>query len=352
MQQQQFVGLTMPVFTAFGWAGEETALKYALSQLEEFINRLHMNLSRDVQNYFPFYGLDRASQSAYLAASPQIETAPYFAFFVRPLSLELQYSIKDKMALSTAWKACESNPERWLELMQGLEPGWTMRIQQMEWDEDSGQTTFYQDLFKDDVSALDLEAAVQISARASFLNAEPKWLVQLSLSYRAPAEQISFLGTSVIDQAVDWLRAFMPVHETLVKREPGAAKKKPKPKVERPKEEVKEEERPEPLEQFTYVSRLKPLHIRRGFVNLTPEHWPFFAANARSTSREVTLSYEDFRDRAASVWRLAPNDQARVVLTPRAQGWLEDNFEANDRIQITASRMEDDEIEVKLEAVE
>ncbi len=350
--QQQFVGLTMPVFSAFGWAGEETALKYALTQLEEFINRVHMSLPRELQTYFPFYGLDRASQSAFLASSAQTEAAPYFAFFVRPLSLEMQYSIKDKMALSTAWKACESNPERWLELMQGLGPGWSLRIQQMEWDEDTGAATFYQDLFKDDLAALDLETAVHTTARASFLNAEPKWLVQLTLSFRVPSEQVAMLGVNVIDQAIDWLRAFMPVHETLVKREPGAAKKKPKPKIELPKEETEEAPRPEPLEQFTYISRLKPLHIRRGFVNLTPEHWPFFASNARATSREVTLSYEDYHDRAASVWRLAPNDQARIVLTPRAQGWLEDNFEANDRIQVTASKLEDDVIEVKLEAVE
>ena len=30
----QFNGLTMPVFTAFGWAGEETAIQFALSQLD------------------------------------------------------------------------------------------------------------------------------------------------------------------------------------------------------------------------------------------------------------------------------------------------------------------------------
>ena len=41
---EEFTGLGMPVFTAFGWAGEETAQKYAYSQLEQFIALLHANL--------------------------------------------------------------------------------------------------------------------------------------------------------------------------------------------------------------------------------------------------------------------------------------------------------------------
>ena len=48
-----FTGLSMPVFTAFGWAGEETAIKFALSQLEAFVSELHANLSREVKEKFP-----------------------------------------------------------------------------------------------------------------------------------------------------------------------------------------------------------------------------------------------------------------------------------------------------------
>ena len=44
-----FTGLTMPVFTAFGWAGQETAINYALDQLEQFIHLLHNNLSRQAK---------------------------------------------------------------------------------------------------------------------------------------------------------------------------------------------------------------------------------------------------------------------------------------------------------------
>ena len=32
-KSEKFTGLGMPVFMAFGWAGEETAQKYALDQL-------------------------------------------------------------------------------------------------------------------------------------------------------------------------------------------------------------------------------------------------------------------------------------------------------------------------------
>ena len=351
MQQQQFVGLTMPVFTAFGWAGEETAMNFALAQLEEFIARVYLNLPRDVQTHFPFYGLDRAGQSVYVAANAEIELAPYFAFYARPMSFELQFNIQNRIALSKAWKASEARPERWLRLMQDLEPGWSLRAQQMEWDEESGETTFYQDLFKDDVSKLDLETAQQVAARAAFLCGEPKWIVPLSMSYRVPAEQAAMMGVQIIDVAVSWLRGFMPLYEALLKREPGKKKKKSSATAVS-SAKIKAEKEAPTVEHFTYVSRLRPLHIRRGFVNLTPEHWPFFATNARSTSREVTLAYEGNRDKGGAIWRLVPTDQARVILSPKAHDWVDDNFAANDRVLVTASKLEGDEIEVKLEMVD
>ena len=54
---KEFNGLTMPVFSAFGWAGEENALKYALSQLQQFIDALYARLPNDVREEFPTYGL-------------------------------------------------------------------------------------------------------------------------------------------------------------------------------------------------------------------------------------------------------------------------------------------------------
>jgi len=49
----QFTGLPMPVFTAFGWAGEETAIKFALEQLELFIQQLHAGLSKGAREMKP-----------------------------------------------------------------------------------------------------------------------------------------------------------------------------------------------------------------------------------------------------------------------------------------------------------
>jgi hypothetical protein len=105
-------------------------------------------------------------------------------------------------------------------------------------------------------------------------------------------------------------------------------------------------------DSFTYVVDLKPLHIRRGFVNLTPEHWPFFALNARTETRNVTIYYDGIYDKKSAVWRLQPSEQARIVLSPAVQEWLEDNFTANDRIKVTAMRLDNDELQVSLTAVD
>jgi len=57
MSSTRFNGLSMPVFSAFGWAGEEQALKYALSELESFINALYESLPKDTQALFSVHGL-------------------------------------------------------------------------------------------------------------------------------------------------------------------------------------------------------------------------------------------------------------------------------------------------------
>ncbi len=60
----EFSGLTMPVFSAFGWAGEETALKYALAQLQQFIDALYLRLSPEIRNDFSTRGLSQENQNA------------------------------------------------------------------------------------------------------------------------------------------------------------------------------------------------------------------------------------------------------------------------------------------------
>lgn len=351
MPPQQFVGLKMPVFTAFGWAGEEQALTFALSQLEIFINRLHAQLPRDIQTRFPFSGIDRKSRTVFLAASQETEQEAYIAFFARPMSLEMQFAITDKMALSKAWKAAEKDPGRWQQLLHDLGEGWTLHIPQHQLDEDSGETTFYQDIYKDNAHTISLDRAMEVIAESSFRNSEATWVVPFQVSYRITSEKASAMGPKIFAVVTDWLRLLMPLTDFLARRDPLPTSKKPKKKrsTTRPATPAPALDLPPSIEHFSYVARLRPLHIRRGFVNLTPEHWPFFATSARATTRKVTVAYDDQINRDCSVWRLAHNDQARVVLSPPVQEWLEDTFDPDDKVQVTALKLDDDKIEVRLD---
>lgn len=348
--QQQFVGLTMPVFTAFGWAGEETALNYALSQLEQFIVTLHATMSRRAQTHFPNFGLSRESQSVFLAASQTPDDDIFLAFNARPMSLEIQLGITEQMALSRAWKAAGTAPERWRQLLHDLGPQWSLHVKQMEVDEEAGTRSSYQDLFKDGVMELTSELAESVSSRANFLNGEEHWVVPIFISRRVPAEQVASMGTGVIDVMDEQVEELMPLVEFLTNKSTVRKKKskKAKPVAERPRPTVPKDVDPD--RQFVYVAQLKPLHIRRGFVNLTPEHWDFFADSARATTREITLAFEDqIEKHGSAVWRLTSNDMARIVLGDLPRYWLEETFEPDDRVQVTATRMDNDEIEVILE---
>ena len=110
----------MPVFTAFGWAGEETALSFALSQLELFIEALYFNLPRDSQALFPFYGLHRESQSVYLAAEEDPTSGPYIAFFARPASWEQSLIINEKATLNKAYAAASARPATFYDYLINL----------------------------------------------------------------------------------------------------------------------------------------------------------------------------------------------------------------------------------------
>lgn len=346
--QQQFLGLTMPVFTAFGWAGEEQALKYALSQLEEFIRRLHATLPRRAQSNLPFFGLDKESQAVYLATDKDAEEGAYIAFHARPLSLELQLAIADQMALSRAWSAANQEPERWRAFLQDLEGEWTLHVKQMQLDEESGERTSYQDLYKDDVDELDDEATESLTSRAQFLNGEPQWVVPMYLSRRISAEQAAAMGTSILDVMAEQIEALMPLLEFLTGKTPA---KKAKVKEPKPKAKKITQEELDPESQFVHVAQLKPLHIRRGFINLTPQHWDFFAQSARATTRDVKINFEDTIDLESSVWRLSSNDMARIVLGDAARKWLQETFGAGDKIQIVATELQDEEIEIRLEPI-
>ena len=47
MSNEPFLGLTGPVFTAFGWAGQEQAVQYALGQLAQFVQQTHLRMARE-----------------------------------------------------------------------------------------------------------------------------------------------------------------------------------------------------------------------------------------------------------------------------------------------------------------
>jgi hypothetical protein len=352
---RQFTGLTMPVFTAFGWAGEENAINFALGELEQFIHVLQARLPREIQGVLAVAGLDQAAQSVYLATSENVESDVYIAFHARPANLELVMAVTDQKVLARALKLAESNPDLWHRLVTELGPEWSLRLQQMQVDEENETTSHYQDLFKDSVEQLKPEAATALAAKAAFLNAEPGWVTPLFVSRRFDAEQVALMGTAVLQIVSEQIELLMPLFRFLTgqTRRQAAAKARSKGRAaarEKAAEPAAEPE-VEPLEKFTYLAELKPLHLQRGFINLTSHHWPFFAINARTETRPVTVYYDGRYDRKSAVWRLVPDDQARLVLSPAVHEWLEDNFVPEDKISIIAKKLDEQEIQIDLDHV-
>lgn len=348
----QFTGLTMPVFTAFGWAGEEAAIKYAFSQLEMFIQEVHRALPRNLQERFPYYGLSQDDQSVYLATNEIVEEDAFISFHARPMSLELQFAILNRALLSRIYDQAQKDPAMSHRLITQLGREWSLRVQQMQVDEDSGQASHYQDLFKDSVAALDEETSASVLSKAGYLTGDERWLTPFFISRRYESERIAAMGTAVSQVISEQVGLLVPVMDFLTGK---MSRKKPKPKA-KPRTtavsaEFVEEASDDADDMFTYIASLKPLHIRKGFINLTAKHWPFFQLNSRTETRPVTVYYEGIYDKACSVWRLLPDDQARLVLSTPVHVWLEDNFTAQDQVHITARKMGEDEIQITLRAV-
>jgi len=344
----------MPVFTAFGWAGEDTAIEFALSQLEMFIESLYFNLPRDSQAQFPFYGLDRASQSVYLAAEEEPTSGPYVAFFARPNSWEQSLIINNKPVLKKAYSAASARPATLYDLLADFDASWKLRLQQMEYDPENKTATHYKDIYNDVASAPTDEQLAEHVERAAFLNSEEQWLVPFYLSRRQPSEKVSAMRIAVIPSTVEDVNALVPLVKLLTGKARKAKKKaRPAPPAPAPEKsqdaQVAQEEK---APQFTYISDLLGLHIRRGFINLTPRHWPFFSVSARTETRAVTVRYGEKTDENCAVWRLVPDDQARVVLSPAVHEWLEDHFDPGDQIQVQAAKKNDNHIALTLGGVE
>jgi hypothetical protein len=119
---ENFTGLTMPVFTAFGWAGEEAAITFALSQLEEFVQRLRANLPAPLRDELKVAGVSRENQAAYLAASEDVESDVHISFFARPMSLEIQLALTDTKVLAKGLSRAEKSPDESHKVLAKLDP--------------------------------------------------------------------------------------------------------------------------------------------------------------------------------------------------------------------------------------
>ncbi|MBE2221186.1 MAG: hypothetical protein IAF02_06580 [Anaerolineae bacterium] len=349
-----FTGLTMPVFTAFGWAGEETAIKFALSQLEAFIGELHANLSREAKEKFPFYGLSEEHQAVYISAKEDVFDDIYITFFARPMSLEMQLAIQNEVVLTKAYKQSEQQPTMNHRLITELGPEWTLRIQQLQVDEDSAESTHYQDVYKDSVASLNEAASTELFSKAAYLNGDARWVAPFYLSKRFDSERVAAMGLKIVEVMADQVSKLMPLADFLTGK--ALRKKSTKTRGKSKKTAVStdttiDDQDDDIEEMFTYTAELKPLHLQRGFINMTAKHWPFFQINSRTETRPVTVYYEGIYDKKCTVWRLLPNDQARLMLSPAVHEWVEEYFQAGDQIEITARKMNDDEIQMSLKPI-
>ncbi|GAB4265893.1 MAG: hypothetical protein Kow0080_06570 [Candidatus Promineifilaceae bacterium] len=358
MEESEFNGLTMPVFAAFGWAGEEAALNYAFEQLELFVKLLHKKISHGAQEMLPVYGVSREGQSVYLAMDSDVEANGFIAFNARPLSFEIQMGVKNKAILARGLAQIGQDFVESHRVMAGLGPQWTLRVQQMQIDDDTGEALHYQDLYKDSLQALDMNTFQEVFSKATYLNGEERWITPVYLSLRIPSEHVAAMGKQVVQVISEYVMNLLPVLRLLTAQKPKRRVAARKAKSKRTSSAASKKAVPVPAleaakdgEGFDYVATLKGLHIRRGFINLTPRHWPFFAINSRTETRPVTVYYNGVYDKDCAVWRLVANDQARIVLSPAVHAWLEDEFSPEDQIQVQVRKLADDEIQITLTPV-
>jgi hypothetical protein len=352
MENIPFNGLTMPVFTAFGWAGEETALTFALSQLEEFALELNQSLSPEAKGLMPHHGLDKISKTAYIAANSEPETGLHITFEARPMALKMTLILNDRIALQKALKSAEDNAIQWHRALIELEEEWQLRIQQMEYSPEDQTATNYKEVFKDSVNTLTPDVTREILARAAYLNGEEKWAAPIYVTRRTPAEFVAAMGRDVPRIIAAQIEQLLPLMRLL--SGPGRrtrAKSRARTRAAKTKlvtTAAQEAYDDDLLERFSYDAELKPLHIRKGFINLTPAHWPFFAINSRTETRPVTVYYGDGIDKKSSVWRLVPNDLARLMLGRGAHDWIADHCDPDDKVQVLATKAPDDSIDIQL----
>lgn len=354
-ETNEFTGLKMPVFTAFGWAGEETAIQFALSQLEMFIQEVHQKAPAAIKDLLSFQGLSKENQNVFMSQTANPEDGLHVVYNARTSSLEMLIGLSNKAALEKTYKQLLKQPVLGHRLITQLGPEWSIWVQQMQFDPESGDSSNYQELFKDGINKFDDETAAAVFEKAAYLNGEEKWVVPLYISRRFDAEQVSAMGEQVVDVMQEQLITISPLLTFLsgksAKKKATKAKATKSRKTKTTTTTKKSKAKEGSIEDgFTYRSLLKPLHIRRGFVNLTPEHWPFFSINSRTETRPVTVYYDGVYDKGSAVWRMLPDDRARLVLSPTVHSWLEQNFSSDDALQVTATKISSDEIQLTLKA--
>jgi hypothetical protein len=360
---EPFAGLTMPVFTAFGWAGEATALKYAVAQLELFIHALHHGISMDAQQYFPVCGLDAKTNSVYLATHNTPEDGAFIAFTARPMSMNMTFSVVNRQLLAKGYETAQAKPIDWHRQITELGNAWSVHFQQQQVDGETGEISHYTDLFKDSVTAFDPNTSDSTTSRAVFLNGDPRWVIPFHLSRRYPSEQIAAMGLSAVGVLAGEINRILPLVDYFESRLAGRKTTRRKPRVTKTvtavvstPTAVSETTQPESNTavvvvdetSFTYTATLKPLHLRKGFINLTEQHWPFFALNTRAGSRPVTIYFDGRYDKEATVWRLQPDNQARLVLGHTTHNWLEKTFQPEEQIEIKAFKSTEGDIQIRL----
>ncbi len=357
-QTPPFTGLTMPVFAAFGWAGgEEQAIKFALEQLEIFAAQLHLEIPRELQTILPVHGLDVKNQGSYLAAAEDIESDAHIFFNAKPMNLALTIIQLDKKKLSKTYKNGLIDVNNTLRLIHLLGPDWQMRLQQLEIMDNAGnEVAHYQDLYTGDAADLTPELIKEHFERAAYLNGEAQWKTALSFTHRIGSEQVSFMRQEVVKVIAQLLEGATPLIRLLTDN-----LKRPIPKKKAASAEPRDQAAKETsardlikaarLEELVYVSELKPISLKKGFIVLKAEHWPFFAKRARASTRDVLLLFGRNQKETGQVWRLVSNDQTRVVLERDAQHWLMETFGANERIEVTAIKDELGEITLTLKPV-
>lgn len=356
-EQKQFEGLTMPVFTAFGWAGEDAALQYAIDQLTQFGSLLHQMLPRDAQLLLPANGLDQESQSAYLATDEVITDGVHVTFRATPMNFNISAAVMNKDALAVSWKAMEADIAKLQTAVSALDPEWTIRVEEAQYDAGTKQKTHYTDAFNESVTAFNKEAAESAVSRGVYRNGDKEWIAPIYLNMSLPSERASAMGLGIIDEMAKIINRLMPILN--IWAGPQKAKQAQKSAVAEEKKAAKTADGAAPTktrkksvklnDEFAYESTLKKLHIRRGFVNLTSEHWPFFGKTARAETRDVILHYNDIEDTKSAVWRLVPDDQARIMLSGAVQLWVENNFAPNSKMKIVGKKYSNAEIHLYLE---